>query len=142
MDTKVFHRARFAISSPSAAAAAAAAAASAPGLDEDQHKLREKLPPVVGATPDQREIHAAHAEQLSKRYELEGGKGSVQAVHSTSLGVLPNTITGLLGPNGAGKSTMVSMMSGVEKIDSGNSWIQQSSIVSESANARRMLGLW
>ena len=144
VDTKFFQRMLFAArnAGDGGDGGAGAAVGSESRLDDDQRALREKLgPPVIGTTPEQRSTDAVHAEQLCKRYEVEGGRGSVQAVHCTSIGARPNTITGLLGPNGAGKSTMVSMMSGVESVDSGDSWINQASIVTENANARRMLGL-
>eukprot|EP01046_Picozoa_sp_COSAG06_P013441 COSAG06_NODE_813_length_12161_cov_3.785193_17_plen_155_part_00 len=68
------------------------------GIDEDQRDLERVLPPVQGATADDRQTNAATAVDLSKRYVLEGG-GSVQAVRHTSLGVAPNSILGLLGPS-------------------------------------------
>lgn len=76
------------------------------GIDDDQRELLDVLPPVVGATSEQRTINTAHAEDLSKRYMLESG-ASVQAVRHTSIGVPKDCIMGLLGPNGAGKTTMV-----------------------------------
>ena len=110
------------------------------GIDDDQRELQELLPAIVGATPAQRSINAAHAEDLSKRYALRGG-GSVQAVRHTSIGVPPDCIMGLLGPNGAGKTSMVSMLAGLEPIDSGDAWIASSSVTTELGAARRKLGL-
>lgn len=70
------------------------------GIDDDQKVLMEKIPPVEGARPEEKDSNAAHADKLSKKYPLEGG-GSVQAVRETSVGVPPNTVLGLLGPNGS-----------------------------------------
>ena len=70
------------------------------GIDDDQKVLMDKIPPVEGARPEEKDSNAAHADKLSKRYPLEGG-GSVQAVRETSVGVPPNTVLGLLGPNGS-----------------------------------------
>lgn len=47
------------------------------GLDEDQRILQDQIPAVKGAGPEDRAANAVHAENLSKRYALEGG-GSVQ----------------------------------------------------------------
>jgi ATP-binding cassette subfamily A (ABC1) protein 3 len=110
------------------------------GIDDDQRELQELLPAIVGATPAQRGTNAAHAEDLSKRYALRGG-GSVQAVRHTSIGVPPDCIMGLLGPNGAGKTSMVSMLAGLEPIDSGDAWIASSSVTTDLGAARRKLGL-
>lgn len=66
------------------------------GIDEDQRHLQDILPPVQGATADDRQNNVATAVDLSKRYPLQGG-GSVQAVRHTSIGVPPNSILGLLG---------------------------------------------
>ena len=46
-----------------------------------------------------------------------------------------------LGPNGAGKTTMMSMMSGIEDINSGQAWINDASVNTELAEARKLLGL-
>jgi ABC-type multidrug transport system fused ATPase/permease subunit len=118
---------------------AAVVAAATVGIDDDQRDLLTVIPPVVGTFPDQRPSNAVHAELLSKRYSLSDG-GSVQAVRNTSLGCPKNQILGLLGPNGAGKSTMVSMMSGIETIDSGDAWINNVSVASDLDTARLSLG--
>lgn len=110
------------------------------GIDADQKLLLQKLPPVVGTTMAQKDENIVHAQTLSKRYPLAGG-GAVQAVRETSVGVKPDTVLGLLGPNGAGKTTMMSMMSGIEGIDSGEAWINSSSVNTELSEARKLLGL-
>jgi ATP-binding cassette subfamily A (ABC1) protein 3 len=43
--------------------------------------------------------------------------------------------------DGAGKTTMVSMLAGLEEADSGDGWIEQTSIVTDLDAARRRLGL-
>ena len=110
------------------------------GIDDDQKLLAEKLPPIKGAAMSEKPNNLAHADTLSKCYPLEGG-GSVQAVRETSLGVAKDSVLGLLGPNGAGKTTMMSMMSGIESIDSGSAWINDASVNDELAEARKLLGL-
>ena len=110
------------------------------GMDEDQRRLNATIPAVQGACPEERPQHAVHAQRLSKRFGLQGG-GAVQAVRHCSLGVRPDSILGLLGPNGAGKTTMISMLSGVETIDSGEAWINGASVRGDLDTARRHLGL-
>lgn len=114
--------------------------ATTPGMDDDQKLLLEKIPPVDGASMNDKPSNAAHANKLSKKYPLEGG-GSVQAVRETSIGVPKNEVLGLLGPNGAGKTTMMSMMSGIDDINSGEAWINGKSVNTELADARKLLGL-
>ena len=110
------------------------------GMDDDQRLLAEKIPAIEGATMDEKPNNQAHAHKLSKKYPLEGG-GSVQAVRVTSVGVPPDTVLGLLGPNGAGKTTMMSMMSGIESINTGDAWINDCSINGDLTGARKLLGL-
>ena len=63
-------------------------------LDDDQKQLVDKIPPVEGATLEEKSSNLAHAHKLSKKYPLEGG-GSVQAVVETSIGVAKNEVLGL-----------------------------------------------
>ncbi len=46
-----------------------------------------------------------------------------------------------LGPNGAGKSTMMSMLTGIETCDSGDGYINGSSIMWDLETARLHIGL-
>lgn len=45
--------------------------------------------------------------------------GGVRAVNSCSLSVRRGSVTALIGPNGAGKTTLVSVVSGTERLQSG-----------------------
>ncbi len=47
----------------------------------------------------------------------------------------------ILGPNGAGKSTMMSMLTGIETCDSGDGYINGSSIMWDLETARLHIGL-
>lgn len=49
--------------------------------------------------------------------------GSKKAVAGLSLGVADGEIFGLLGPNGAGKTTTMKLLTGDERLDEGEAWI-------------------
>ena len=45
--------------------------------------------------------------------------GGIQALSTCSISVEQGTITGLIGPNGSGKTTLFNVMTGYERVDSG-----------------------
>ncbi|MGD9713018.1 MAG: ABC transporter ATP-binding protein [Thermomicrobiales bacterium] len=45
--------------------------------------------------------------------------GGLKAVDNCSLQIEPGKVTGLVGPNGAGKTTLLNLISGFERVDSG-----------------------
>ena len=63
------------------------------------------------------------------------------ACRGVSLEVETGCVYGLLGPNGAGKSTMMSMLTGIEVCDSGDGYINGSSVTWELETARLHIGL-
>jgi sodium transport system ATP-binding protein len=75
------------------------------------------------------------ANQLSKRF------GPVIAVRDVSLRAEDGRITGLLGPNGAGKSTTLRILYTVLAPDSGDAFIDGTSVVRAPLEARRNIGV-
>ncbi|KAH9493234.1 hypothetical protein Btru_020952 [Bulinus truncatus] len=53
------------------------------------------------------------------------------ALHTTSLGIPPNTCLGLLGPSGSGKSTILSILTGRLTVSSGDAYIFGHSLKTE-----------
>ncbi|HCI78299.1 MAG TPA: ABC transporter ATP-binding protein, partial [Ktedonobacter sp.] len=45
--------------------------------------------------------------------------GGIRALDTCSITVESGSITGLIGPNGSGKTTMFNVMTGYERVDSG-----------------------
>lgn len=58
------------------------------------------------------------------------GKGKV-AVQHLSLTVKQGEILGLLGPNGAGKTSLISMLTGLYGVTSGDALINDHSVLTE-----------
>ncbi|HTU65850.1 MAG TPA: ATP-binding cassette domain-containing protein [Steroidobacteraceae bacterium] len=67
--------------------------------------------------------------------------GSVAAVRGVSFVARDGQITGLLGANGAGKSTTLRMLYTVLKPDSGDAFIDGTSVLADPTTARRSLGV-
>ena len=76
-------------------------------------------------------IEAIH---LTKQY------GNHTAVSDVSFTIDDTGVFGLLGPNGAGKSTIMNMMTGCLSATEGNVRINGHDIVSEAAEAKRLIG--
>jgi neutral amino acid transport system ATP-binding protein len=73
------------------------------------------------------------AEAVSKAF------GGVQALSECSLEVEPGTIAGLIGPNGSGKTTLFNIMTGYERVDSGQIYLGDRPITNSSP--QRVYGL-
>jgi ABC-2 type transport system ATP-binding protein len=73
--------------------------------------------------------------------ELEKSYGTRHALGGVSFAVEGGEVVGLLGPNGAGKSTTLGILATLLPFDSGHVTIAGSSLPSEAAEARRMLGV-
>ena len=58
-------------------------------------------------------------EQVSKRFNLQGGSKSFTALENVSLEVRAGEFLSLLGPSGCGKTTLLKMMSGLVSLEEG-----------------------
>jgi sodium transport system ATP-binding protein len=67
--------------------------------------------------------------------------GTVAAVRGVSFAARDGQITGLLGPNGAGKSTTLRMLYTVLRPDSGDAFIDGTSVLADPLAARRAIGV-
>ncbi|NWG04311.1 MAG: ABC transporter ATP-binding protein [Syntrophaceae bacterium] len=65
----------------------------------------------------------------------------VRALDGVTLTVEKGSIKGLIGPNGAGKTTLFSLISGVEKTDSGKIYFKEKDITSLPSHEISSLGM-
>jgi len=65
--------------------------------------------------------------------------GGIQALNAASLAVEKGTITGLIGPNGSGKTTLFNVVTGYERVDSGDIRYEGRSI--KNSTPDRVFGL-
>ena len=58
--------------------------------------------------------------------------GNTKAVNNVSFNIYKNEIRGIIGENGSGKSTLVSMLAGIQGIDSGKFVLEGKEIISSN----------
>lgn len=75
------------------------------------------------------------AEHISKAF------GGIHALNDCSISVEPGSITGLIGPNGSGKTTMFNVMTGYERVDSGQVRFGERAITNASPDKVFRLGV-
>ena len=80
-------------------------------------------------------MDAIRIENLTKRYK------DVVAVDGLSLTVGEGELLSLLGVNGAGKTTTIKMLSCLTRPDGGDAFLNGYSVVTESAQVKRILGV-
>ncbi len=80
-------------------------------------------------------------EQAIETVGLRRVFGEVAAVESLDLTVEPGTFFGFLGPNGAGKSTTIKMLTGLLAPSAGTARILGHDVVTESVEAKRLIGV-
>lgn len=74
-------------------------------------------------------------ENIKKSY------GKKEVIHGITFSVKKGESFGLLGPNGAGKSTTISMISGLQSIESGDITINGVSVKKEPMKSKRLIGV-
>jgi len=67
--------------------------------------------------------------------------GGIQALATCSISVAQGSITGLIGPNGSGKTTLFNVMTGYERVDSGQVRFQGTAITNASPDKVFRLGI-
>ena len=67
--------------------------------------------------------------------------GGIQALNTCSISVEQGSITGLIGPNGSGKTTLFNVMTGYERIDSGQVRFQGRTITNAAPDKVFRLGM-
>ncbi len=75
------------------------------------------------------------AQDISKSF------GGINALDTCSVSVEPGTITGLIGPNGSGKTTLFNIMTGYERVDSGQVRFREQTITNAAPNKVFRLGI-
>lgn len=75
------------------------------------------------------------AEGISKAF------GGIHALNACSIRVDQGSITGLIGPNGSGKTTLFNVMTGYERVDSGQVRFQDRTITNASPDKVFRLGV-
>jgi len=81
------------------------------------------------------------AEEFLSSKDLRKSFDGIQAVDGVSFTINHQEIFGLLGPNGAGKTTTIRMLSTVLPPDSGEVTIGGHSVVRESDEVRKLIGV-
>lgn len=67
--------------------------------------------------------------------------GGIQALNACSISIEQGSITGLIGPNGSGKTTLFNVMTGYERVDSGQVNFQGRTITNTTPDKVFRLGL-
>src|SRR5579863_1755954 len=75
------------------------------------------------------------AQEISKSF------GGIHALDACSISVEQGTITGLIGPNGSGKTTLFNVMTGYERVDSGQVRFQERTITNATPDKVFRLGI-
>lgn len=78
---------------------------------------------------------AIKTEKLTKKYK------DITAVDNLDLTVEQGELFALLGVNGAGKTTTIKMLTCLTTPDSGNAFVNSSSIVTDTARVKRIIGV-
>ncbi|MFC0269119.1 amino acid ABC transporter ATP-binding protein [Kushneria aurantia] len=64
--------------------------------------------------------------------------GDTPVLNDVSLEVAAGEVKGIIGPSGAGKSTLIRCLNGLEPIDSGRIWLEDTELTAARANLDRL----
>jgi ABC-type branched-subunit amino acid transport system ATPase component len=78
---------------------------------------------------------------LLEAHDVTKAFGGIQALNACSITVEQGTITGLIGPNGSGKTTLFNVMTGYERVDSGQVNFQGQTITNVTPDKVFRLGM-
>jgi ABC-2 type transport system ATP-binding protein len=78
-------------------------------------------------------------QSVSKTFQT--ARGPFQALDGVSFDIQQGEFFALLGPNGAGKTTLISILAGLAQATSGAVLVQGVNVATQSAQARRLLGV-
>ena len=67
--------------------------------------------------------------------------GGLLAIKDLSFGVPENSVFGVIGPNGAGKTTLLNIITGLERVDTGETFMQGDDVTALAPHKRARLGL-
>lgn len=74
------------------------------------------------------------AKEVWKTYDT--GTAKVPALRGISLQILPGEMVAVMGPSGCGKTTLLNCLSGLDKVDSGEIWLEGKNLASLSDRDR------
>ena len=78
---------------------------------------------------------------MLEAYNVSKAFGGIHALDTCSVAVEQGTITGLIGPNGSGKTTLFNVMTGYERVDTGDIRFNGTSIVDSTPDKVFRLGI-
>jgi putative ABC transport system ATP-binding protein len=87
----------------------------------------------VGGAPATGDL-IIRAENVTKRYET--GATVVQALRGIDFAVGRGEVVAVMGPSGCGKTTLLNCLSGLDKVDAGQIWLEGEDLASMSDRAR------
>lgn len=88
----------------------------ASGVESMQHTMNNRRDSIIVS------------EELVKSFHLGRSKKSVEVLHKVSFYARAGEFVSIVGPSGSGKSTLLYCLSGLERADSGETWIANTAI--------------
>jgi putative ABC transport system ATP-binding protein len=103
---------------------------------KEEIKNMAASPPVGNQLFDSDEKRFLRLENLSKSY-LEGGK-SHTVLHDTTMGFARGEFIAILGKSGSGKTTLLNLISGIDRVDSGEIYLNDTRLTGLSELQRTL----